>query len=206
MIFLAAMMFGAGMPETFVRQNERTRARRHGTPLEQAPALSGTTLPAIARVTVFSPMKMLVSEPIVMMISLYLGFNFAIIFSMFIFVPVVMETVYNFTPQQVGLAFIAAIVGTVLAAVTSIMLDRIFFRRAMRKSRKHGGVIDIEYRLWPAMVGGFGITIALFWIAWTAKPTIPYLAPIFGTLIYVWGNLSVLVSYIRCIENDIILT
>ena len=135
---------------------------------------------------------MLVTEPIVIGISLYLGFNFAVLFSFFVAIPVVLKLTYNFDVQQAGLAFIAAIVGSFLAAATSIIIDRIIFRRNMK--RNPNGMADLEYRLIPAMIGGFGILISLFWIAWTAKPNIRYPSPVLGTLLYVWGNMSVLVS------------
>ena len=57
-------------------------------------------------------------------------------------------------------------------------------------------MVPIEYRLLPAMAGSLFVLGSLFWIAWTAKPAFAFYSPIFGTLLYVWGNMSVLVSAI----------
>ena len=43
------------------------------------------------------------------------------------------------------------------------------------------------------MAGGPLVVTALFWIAWTAKPSVHYLSPIFGTTLYIWGAMSVIV-------------
>ena len=136
---------------------------------------------------------MIVTDPVVTLITLNLGFNFAVIFSWFISVPAVLEGVYGFTVQQVGLAFLAAVAGALLAALSSIIIDRLTYPKQLAK--RQGNINDVvEYRLLPAMVGCFFITASLFWIGWTAKPTIGWPSPVLGTMLYVWGNLMVLVS------------
>lgn len=193
MIALGAFLLGVGLPETYTREILRSRARRRGLPPPKlAPAGSGVTLQECIQVTVITPAQMLFSEILVILIAIYLGFNFAIIFSFFISVPVVLNLTYNFTPQQAGLAFIAAIGGSLFAAGTAIIVDRVTFPRYMKRSMD--GVVPVEYRLFPAMYGGIMITTSLFWIAWTASPKYSYVSPIMGTFLYVWGNQSVLVS------------
>ena len=193
MLALAVYLLGIGVPETYGREILRSRARRRGlAPPNLTKALSGVTFAEMARVTFFTPLKMLIAEPVVMLITLYLGLNFAVIFQFFITVPIVLNVVAGFTVQQAGLAFNAAIGGAVIAAMTSILIDRIAFPRAVKNG--HNGMASIEYRLIPAMFGGFGLFASLFWIGFTAKPTISYISPVLGTGLYVWGNLSVLVS------------
>ena len=195
MLVLAAYLLGLGMPETYQRSIMRRRAVRLGLPpVKLAKAGSGETLSEMLQVTLFTPLKMLVTEPIVIGISLYLGFNFAVIFSFFITVPVVLEATYGFDIQKVGLAFIAAIVGSLLACFTSALIDRVTTPRLLKRSRN--GMIDLEHRLYPSMIGGFGILASLFWIGWTASPKFRWASPVLGTFLYVWGNVSVLVSCI----------
>lgn len=193
MVALAAYLLGVGMPETYNRSLLRRRAARLGhAPPKLLSAQSGVTLNDMTRVTFFTPLKMLFTEPIVALLSIYLAFNFAVLFQWFIAVPAVLHLVYNFTIQQAGLAFIAAILGAVLAAVTSILLDKLTYSRMAKKD--HDGMIPIEYRLFPAMIGGFAMTASLFWIGWTAKPEISFASPIVGTVFYVWGSMMTLVS------------
>lgn len=197
MLALAALLLGIGLPETYNRSILRRRAGRLGLPLPKLlPAQSGVTLRDMAQVTFLTPVKMLFAEPIVTLISLYVAFNFAVLFQWFIAVPAVLHLVYGFTIQQAGLAFIAAIVGSILAAATSISLDKITYLRLSKNSSN--GMVGIEYRLLPAMVGGLFMTASLFWVGWTAKPTVSFASPILGTMLYVWGSMCVLVSYSIC--------
>jgi len=195
MLALAAYLLGIGMPEAYPRHVLRLRAKRLRLPPPKLlPAGSGTSLEAMFKITVLTPLQMLFVEPVVVLVWLYLGFNFAVIFAFFIAVPAVLQGVYGFSIQQVGLAFIAAIVGSMLASTTSIIIDRLTAPSAVKRS--HTGMVDIEYRLYPAMIGGVAITASLFWIGWTASPTVRWPSPVIGTLLYVWGNQSVLSSLI----------
>lgn len=195
MLALAAYLLGLGMPETYQRSIMRRRAVRPGLPpVKLAKADSGETLREMLQVTLFTPLKMLLTEPIVIGTSLYLGFNFAVVFSFFISVPVVLETTYSFDIRKIGLAFIAAIVGAFLACFTSVLIETLTTPRLLKRSPK--GTIDLEHRLYPAMIGGFAILASLFWIGWTASPKFRWASPVLGTFLYVWGNVSVLVSYV----------
>lgn len=84
---------------TFVSPREilRRRAKRTGTPINLMKAQSGVTLKEMSIVTLFSPFKMLATEPLVILLSLYVGFIFATIFQFFISVPVVLNLTYMFT-------------------------------------------------------------------------------------------------------------
>ncbi|KAI4132236.1 MAG: hypothetical protein LQ338_000788 [Usnochroma carphineum] len=197
MIALAAYLLGIGVPETYPREILRTRARRGGYKINLAKAESGVTLGEMAQTTLFTPLAMAVSEPVVTMITLYLSLNFAVLFQWFIAVPAVLNLVYGFTLHQAGLAFIAAIVGALASTLTSSLTESFTNRRNACTSVAN--MAPIEYRLVPAMFGSLGMVGSLFWIGFTAKPTINHSVPIIGTGVYVWSSMSILtalVSYI----------
>ncbi|KAL9022183.1 MAG: hypothetical protein Q9185_000583 [Variospora sp. 1 TL-2023] len=197
MIALAAFLLGVGMPETYPREILRTRARRGGYTINLAKAESGVTLAEMARITIFTPLAMAVSDPVVIIVTLYLALNFAVLFQWFITVPVVLAMTYGFTLHQAGLAFIAAVVGAIASTLTSSLIESI-------TNRRHGctsmaNMAPIEHRLVPGMFGALGLVASLFWIGFSAKPTTHFLVPIFGTGVYVWSSMSILtalVSYI----------
>lgn len=184
------MAFGAAMPETYSREILRTRIHYQKRNLTLPCAESGVTLPEMMRITIFSPIKMLVSEPLVIMVSLALGLQFALVFQWFISVPAVLTMVYGFSVPRDGLAFLSAVGGTILAALTSILLEAITTRK-----EKHGKQI-IERRLVPAIAGSLLVIGSLFWIGFTASPKFSYYVPIFGTGVFVWGNAMILISFI----------
>jgi MFS transporter, DHA1 family, multidrug resistance protein len=192
MITLAAYLLGLGQSETYGREILRARARRNNRKLKLPDAQSGVTLAQMARITIVTPLRMLVTEPIVIMCTIYLGLNFAVVFQWFVSVPVVLNLVYDFSVRRAGLAFIGAIGGALLSSFTSIVLEHF----ALFAKCKHGETLPIEARLYPAMLGSFLTSGSLFWIGWTADPTISYFVPIAGTAVYVWGNMSVLTALI----------
>lgn len=188
---LGVYLFGIAQPDTYPRAIQRLRAKRNGTPLKLMDAQSGVTLQDMSIVTLFVPLKMLVTEPIVIALSLEVGFVFGVTFQWFIAIPVVLETTYNFTVQQVGIAFSAAILGASLSTAMSTIIEVSVPHWC---TRNHDGTVPEEYRMLPAMLGGPLLMASLFWIAWTASPTVHYLSPIFGTAVYVWGAQSIIVS------------
>ena len=185
-------LFAIGMPETYPREIQRIRAKRIRNPLVISPAQSGVTLGGVAIVTIVNPLKQLVTEPIVIALSLYVGFIFAGIFQFFTAIPVVLNLSYNFSVRSAGLAFTAAIGGVLVATLTSTVLDRV--TRPLVSARSHDGKVLEEYRMLPGMIGGIGIAASFFWIAWTASPKISHFSPILGTGLYIWGAASVLTS------------
>lgn len=194
MFMFAAFLFGIGMPETYPREIVRSRAKRADHPHHLPKAASGVTFAEMIKVTVVDPAIMLVSEPIVIMSSLLLGANFGFLFQWFITVPVALSSTYAFTVQRVGIAFTSALAGTALALVMSIVLDMFFYTRGVNK--KMGLMPNIEYRLYPAMIGAPLMMAALFWVGNTAKPTVHYSVPIVGTAVYVWGSMSVVIGIV----------
>jgi MFS transporter, DHA1 family, multidrug resistance protein len=76
----------------------------------------------------------------------------------------------------------------------SVVLDMIFYTRGVNK--KMGTMPNIEYRLYPAMVGAPLMMAALFWVGNTAKLSVNYVVPIVGTAVYVWDSMSVFIGII----------
>ena len=191
---LGAYLLGIGMPETYGREILRRRARRAGMKANLPPAQSGVTLGQMALVTIIHPLKMVVSDPITIMTSLYAGFIFATIFQFFIAVPAVLNMLYKSTVQDAGVAFTSAIAGAVVAAMTSMVIELV--SRRIVTARMSGGNYPIEYRMLPGILGGIAMAASFFWIGWSAKPTISSRVPIVGTGFFIWGAASVLTSLI----------
>ena len=185
-------LLGVGVPDTYPREIQRRRAKRTGMPLKLMDAQSGVTLKDMATVTFWHPLKQLAMEPIVILLSLYVGFIFAVTFQWFISIPAVLHLTYDFTVQQAGIAFTSAIAAALLSTATSSIID---FTVPHWCTRNHDGAVPEEYRMIPAMIGGPFVTVSLFWIGWTAKPSVHYLSPIFGTLVYVWGAQNIIVGH-----------
>jgi hypothetical protein len=102
---------------------------------------------------------MLFTEPIVGFLSLYIAFNFGVLFTFFAAFPYVFGSVYAFNSEQSGLVFLALGIGCVLAIPTTLICDRFLYQKQYQSALSAGksGVIAPEYRLYPAMLGSFGL-------------------------------------------------
>lgn len=189
-----ALAFGSGMPETYSR--EILRARIHFTRMHtnMLCAPSGVSVDQMIHITILQPLRMLVTEPIVLMITLYLGLNLGLAFQWFVTVPTSLNQAYGISNPRIGLAFFSMMCGAVLAVVSCLSIDA-FSKRS--ETSEHGSLtIFIERRLIPAIIGGIMAAAALFWFSYTVSPNFaPYISVI-ATGVYIWGNAMVLISLI----------
>lgn len=73
---------------------------------------------------VLRPTKMLMAEPIVLSLTIYTAYAYAMIFSFFGSLPYVLELDYGFDSRQIGLAFLSVIIGYLLATCMFGIFDR----------------------------------------------------------------------------------
>lgn len=139
---------------------------------------------------------MLLTEPIVGFFSLYTGFNFSVIFGFMAAYPYAFRSVYGFGTISSGLIFLAIGFGGILAVPTVLLCDRYFYQPRVRQSKAAGksGVIAPEHRLYPAMIACFGLPVALFWFAWTARLSISWWSPVIASIPFAWGNSTIFIS------------
>ncbi|ATZ57294.1 hypothetical protein BCIN_14g04480 [Botrytis cinerea B05.10] len=173
------------------------RAKSLNQPLPASPFPSkAAKIKFLLTVTLFRPVHMLCTEPIVAFLSLYVAFNFSVLFSFFAAFPYVFRTVYGFDTEQSGLVFLAIGIGCFLAIITVLLCDTFLYQPLVTKSHEEGksGVVAPEYRLYPAMLGSFGLPVGLFWFAWSAKDDVHWIVPVIGAVPFAWGNLSVFIA------------
>lgn len=135
---------------------------------------------------------MLLTEPIVGFICLYIACEFATLFSFFAAFPLIFQGIYHFNIEASGLVFLTIVVGCLLGTVTVILCNVFLY---LPKVPKHpDGQVPPEYRLYPALIGSVGLPIGLFWFAWTARADISWASPVVAIVVFAWGNLCVFVS------------
>ena len=139
---------------------------------------------------------MLVTEPIVIFLSLYTGFNFSVLFAFFAAFPYVFKSVYNFSIEESGLVFLSLGIGCFLALGTVVLCDRLLYQPHVRASFAAGknGIVVPEYRLYPALIGCFGMPISLFWFGWTARSDVSWASPVVAAIPFGWANLSIFIG------------
>ncbi|EMD60232.1 hypothetical protein COCSADRAFT_40663 [Bipolaris sorokiniana ND90Pr] len=137
------------------------------------------------------PLHMILLEPLAFFLSLYTGFNFAMIFSFFGSYSYVYSRVYGFNLKEIGLTYIGLIVGYLLALVTVGYFDR---KKYQPESQRTNGRVAPEHRLYAAMFGSFLLPVGLFWFAWTPRESVHWIVPVLAGVPFGWGTLAVFLA------------
>ena len=109
----------------------------------------------------------------------------------------VFQTVYHFNQKEIGLTFIAMIIGYVFAILTFIIFDRTLYQKAAVKAN---GRPAPELRLHSAMLGSFLLPIGLFWFAWAPGKDVHWIVPVLAGVPFGWGSLSI---FVRTLSSQI---
>ena len=196
-LLVPVYLYSLGMKETYKKIILQKRAKRLGIPPPLKVGPSGlAAVKALITVTLFRPVRMIFTEPIVFFFSLYTGFNFSVVFGFLDAFPIVFEGVYHFNGGLSGLTFLGIGLGCCIGVATAIILNRLLYHKEFLKSHREGrsGVVAPEHRLYAAMMGSFGLPVSLFWFAWTSRPEVHWISPVLATVPFGWGNLCVFTS------------
>lgn len=190
-LFLVAFnyLYSLPQPETYKKSILQKRARAEG--LSAALAAPGEDLPlsVVAQRIALKPFKMLFVESIVLFMTVYMAFNFAVFYSFFAAFPYIFGGHYGFSPSQQGLTFISIAVGCVVGFLAVVCIDR---RSYPTLEAKYGvGVVPPEYRLYSAMVGCALNPVSLFWFGWVADAAVHWLVPVIAAVPFAVGNIMV---------------
>jgi hypothetical protein len=156
------------LQETYLKIILTTRKEKQAIAASsQAKPPAKKLLRGIIFTTLLRPMTMLLTEPIVGFLALYVAFNFAVLFTFFGSIPYVFESVYHFNPGETGLVFLAIGLGCSLSIPTLLILDKLIYQKERQRRSQEGqpGIVPPEHRLWAGMLGALGLPIGLFWYA-----------------------------------------
>ncbi|KAK4507004.1 hypothetical protein PRZ48_000738 [Zasmidium cellare] len=140
------------------------------------------------------PMRMLFTEPIVLLISIYMAFIYGLLYLFLTFYPIVFQQIHGFNPGVGGLPFFGMITGEVLAGGYMILLQPGY----NKKLAANNNMPIPEWRLPPVIVGGVFFAIGLLWFGWTGfKADIHWIAPTLSGLFTGFGIMSI---FLQCLN------
>ncbi|KAJ5783044.1 hypothetical protein N7457_004818, partial [Penicillium paradoxum] len=120
---------------------------------------------------IFRPLQMLVQEPILLAITLYIALIYGILYLFFEAYPISFGEVRGWTHEGIAaLPFIGLLIGVIIGVCLVIYTTK---TRFARKLAKHGKVVP-EERLVPMMVASVLLPMGLFWFGWTSNPHISW--------------------------------
>ncbi|RAH50603.1 MFS transporter [Aspergillus brunneoviolaceus CBS 621.78] len=120
------------------------------------------------------PFRMLFTEPIVFLVTLYMSFIYGLMYALLSAYPVVFQEIHGMNLGVGSLPFIGLIIGEFAGGAYVLMSQGSYTKKLIA----NGDVPVPEWRLPPAIVGGAAFTIGLFWYGWTGwTQSIHWMAP-----------------------------
>jgi hypothetical protein len=129
------------------------------------------------------PWILLLKEPIVLLLSIYMAIIYGTLYMLFSAFPIVFQQNRGWSAGVGGLSFLG---------VAYSIWDNKRYNRIVDASES--GMASPEARLPPAMVGAVAIPIGLFWFAWTNAPSIPWIVSIMAGAPFGFGMVLVFLS------------
>lgn len=120
------------------------------------------------------PLRLLVTEPIVLLLSIYMGFIYGLLYLFLTAYPVVFQRIHGMNPGVGGLPYFGMVLGMVLAGVYIAATQPSY----NRKLEANNGIPVPEWRLPPVIIGGVAFALGLFWFGWSGyRSDVHWIAP-----------------------------
>lgn len=196
------------IPETYPPVLLRKRANRLSklsgkVYVSKTEAEQGKVAPAKAfKTALLRPWVLLFSEPIVLLLSIYMAIIYGTLYMLFSAFPIVYQENRGWSEGIGGLAFLGVAVGMMLAVVYSIWDNKRYLRCC---TADPSGFAPPEARLPPAMIGGIAIPIGLFWFAWTNGPNVQFMVSIIAGAPFGFGMVLVFLAIMNYLIDSYVI-
>lgn len=129
---------------------------------------------ALIHKNLIRPLRLLATQPIVQVLSLYLAYLNGILYLMVATFPSVWTNIYHESVSIGSLNYLSLTLGM---AIATQLGTRLADRAYKRLCAKNGGVARPEFRLPVLVVGSSIVPIGLLWYGWSARPSIHWIMP-----------------------------
>ena len=152
------------------------------------------------------PLKMLVSDPIVLLMSLFGSFVYAILYLLLVGYPIVFQKIHGMKPGIGGLPFLGLVAGEICTVAAIFGMQPWI----MRKAQLNGGKVMPEWQLPIAVPGAAAFSLGILWFGWSGyRREIHWIVPTLSGWLSGFGLLATFmpsISYLaqarpeRCVE------
>lgn len=134
------------------------------------------------------PLRLLVTEPIVLLLSIYMAFIYGLLYLFLTAYPIVFQQIHGFNPGVGGLPYFGMILGQICAGIYIALTQPAY----NRKLEANGGVPVPEWRIFPVIIGGISFTAGLFWFGWSGyQASTHWIVPTLSGLLTGFGLLAI---------------
>lgn len=144
------------------------------------------------KIAIARPMKLLIFEPIIILMSLYVAVTYGILYMMFTTFTFVYSDRYGFDEGSIGLAYLPTGIGMFIGVgLFGFLSDKIV------KDRQAKGLVHRpEVRLLPYfnLPCGLLLCAGLFIYGWTVQERVHWIVPMLGVLIFCGALMGIMMS------------
>ncbi|KAF7561020.1 hypothetical protein G7046_g3146 [Stylonectria norvegica] len=135
------------------------------------------------------PTRMLTTQPIIMVIAVYMAYLFGTMYLILSTFPLVWSERYDESKSVGGLNYLSIAIGS----FGGIFLCFFFVDRIYRNLKaKNGGVGRPEFRTPAMFIGSITVTIGLFWYGWSVQARLHWIMPNIGIIFFSAGTMACL--------------
>lgn len=140
------------------------------------------------------PIRILISEPIVLLLSIYMAFIYGLLYLFMTAYPIVFQQIHGFNKGVGGLPYFGMAAGEMIAGIYIIATTPSY----NKKLEANNNIPVPEWRLPPAIIGGVSFSAGLFWFGWSGyKADIHWIVPTLSGLLTGFGLLSI---FLQCLN------
>lgn len=144
------------------------------------------------------PTRILVTQPIMQLITLYIAYLFGLFYLIISTFPTVFSDVYHESLGISGLNYISLGVGYILGAQANAHVTDRLYKHLKAKRADNKGLP--EFRIPAMFVGSAIVPVGLFWYGWSAQARLHWIMPNIGIAIFSMGAIVCL----QCMQAYII--
>jgi MFS transporter, DHA1 family, multidrug resistance protein len=134
------------------------------------------------------PMRLLFTEPIVLLLSIYMAFIYGLLYLFLTAYPIVFQQIHGMSGGVGGLPYFGMIIGMISAGIYIVLTQPSYNRKLIANN----GVPVPEWRVPPIIIGGLSFAGGLFWFGWSGyKKDIHWIVPTLSGLLTGFGLLSI---------------
>ncbi|KAI4175557.1 MAG: hypothetical protein LQ343_001548 [Gyalolechia ehrenbergii] len=160
----------------------------------------GRPKPSVAasfKVALSRPWILLLTEPIVLLLSVYMAIIYGTLYMMFGAFPIVYQENRHWSEGVGSLPFLSVLIGMLLGVIYTIP-DNKRYQRAEKFAMSRGAIgAPPEARLPPCMIGSLCLPVGLFGFAWTNYAHIHWIVSVIFTAPFGFGMVLLFLSVIN---------
>lgn len=148
------------------------------------------------------PFVLICRDRIIAILAAYMSIIYVTLFTLYIGFPYVFSQIYRWRAEEMGLSYLACIAGAILCVPAVYRTWNTCKKEGSRYTDLGCHRVKPEVSLQLAMLGAPAIPIAIFWMAWTVRPSISPASPLIAAALFTYGAICLIISLFQYVTDS----